>query len=76
MAGLRVAKAATAASRMDALATIQVAPDSAQAAFLRRAISALERISATVPTKALADALAAPTDAGSLAAISGSSMWA
>ena len=42
-------------------------PDSVQGAFLRRAVSALERISATVPPKALAEALAAPTDAGSLA---------
>ncbi|MGK6316876.1 helix-turn-helix domain-containing protein [Neorhizobium sp. DT-125] len=46
---------------------IQAAPDSVQAAFLRRAMSALERIAANVPAKALTDALAAPTDAGSLA---------
>ncbi|MGI6853671.1 helix-turn-helix domain-containing protein [Mesorhizobium sp. 1B3] len=42
-------------------------PDSLQAAFLRRAMSALERISANVSPKALTDALAAPTDAGSVA---------
>ena len=47
--------------------TIHTDPDSIQAAFLRRAMSALERISANVSAKDLADALAAPTDAGSLA---------
>ncbi|PKA45233.1 DNA-binding protein (plasmid) [Rhizobium sullae] len=46
---------------------IHADPDSVQAAFLRRAMSALERISANVSTKTLTDALAAPTDAGSLA---------
>ncbi|MEZ2127680.1 MULTISPECIES: DNA-binding protein [unclassified Sinorhizobium] len=46
---------------------IHAEPDSVQAAFLRRAMSALERIAAKAPAKALADALAAPTDAGSLA---------
>ncbi|KGD94053.1 MULTISPECIES: helix-turn-helix domain-containing protein [Rhizobium/Agrobacterium group] len=46
---------------------IHTDPDSIQAAFLRRAMSALERISANVSAKDLADALAAPTDAGSLA---------
>ncbi|GLS32612.1 hypothetical protein GCM10007937_43220 [Mesorhizobium albiziae] len=35
--------------------------------FLRRATSALERIAATASPKILSDALAAPTDAGSLA---------
>ncbi|MEW6124600.1 MAG: DNA-binding protein [Pseudomonadota bacterium] len=47
--------------------SVHADPDSVQAAFLRRALSALERISAKAPAKALADALAAPTDAGSLA---------
>jgi hypothetical protein len=41
--------------------------DSLQAAFLRRATSALERMAATASPKTLSDALAAPTDAGSLA---------
>lgn len=40
---------------------------SLQAAFLRRATSALERMAATASPKTLSDALAAPTDAGSLA---------
>lgn len=52
---------------MNLMLHIQADPDSVQGAFLRRAVSALERISATVPPKALAEALAAPTDAGSLA---------
>ncbi|TAX48409.1 DNA-binding protein (plasmid) [Rhizobium leguminosarum] len=42
-------------------------PNSIRTAFLRRATSALERISANVSAKDLADALSAPTDAGSLA---------
>jgi hypothetical protein len=42
-------------------------PDSVQAAFLRRALSALERIASNVPAKTLTEALAAPTDVGSLA---------
>ena len=46
---------------------IHADPNSVQAAFLRRAMSALERISGNVSTKTLTDALAAPTDAGSLA---------
>ncbi|HEU4987895.1 MAG TPA: helix-turn-helix domain-containing protein [Rhizobiaceae bacterium] len=41
--------------------------DSLQAAFLRRATSALERMAATASPETLSDALAAPTDAGSLA---------
>lgn len=41
--------------------------DSLQAAFIRRATSALERMAATASPKTLSDALAAPTDAGSLA---------
>jgi len=45
----------------------QTDPDSIQAAFLRRAMSALERIAATAPSKALTEALAAPTGAGALA---------
>ncbi|MGO7974918.1 helix-turn-helix domain-containing protein [Rhizobium ruizarguesonis] len=45
----------------------QEEPNSIRTAFLRRATSALERISANVPAKDLADALSAPTDAGSLA---------
>ncbi|MGO4839268.1 DNA-binding protein [Rhizobiaceae sp. 2RAB30] len=40
-----------------------------QAAFLRRAMSALERIAATAPSKALTAALGAPTGAGTLAQI-------
>ena len=46
---------------------VQEEPNSIRTAFLRRATSALERISANVPAKDLADALSAPTDAGSLA---------
>ncbi|MGO6703401.1 helix-turn-helix domain-containing protein [Rhizobium ruizarguesonis] len=46
---------------------MQEEPNSIRTAFLRRATSALERISANVPAKDLADALSAPTDAGSLA---------
>lgn len=46
-------------------------PDSVQAAFLRRAISTLERIAATASTKALTEALAAPTGAGALAQLLG-----
>jgi hypothetical protein len=42
-------------------------PNSLQGAFLRRAISALERISANASSRALSEALAAPTDAGSVA---------
>lgn len=49
--------------------SFQTDPDSVQAAFLRRAMSALERITATAPSKALAAALAAPTGAGTLAQI-------
>lgn len=46
---------------------IQAEPNSVQGAFLRRAVKALERISANAPADALASALAASTDAGSLA---------
>ena len=46
---------------------IHAEPDSVQAAFLRRALAALERIAGSVPTKTLTEALAAPTDVGSLA---------
>lgn len=46
---------------------VHAAPDSVQAVFLRRAMSALERISSKVPTKLLTEALAAPTDAGTIA---------
>ncbi|MBL0406256.1 DNA-binding protein [Microvirga aerilata] len=46
---------------------VHAEPDSVQAAFLRRALSALERIAGSVPAKTLTDALAAPTDVGSLA---------
>ncbi|MDQ0474772.1 antitoxin Xre/MbcA/ParS toxin-binding domain-containing protein [Labrys wisconsinensis] len=46
---------------------VHAEPDSIQAAFLRRALSALERIAGSVPVTTLADVLAAPTDAGSLA---------
>lgn len=45
----------------------QTDPDSVQAAFLRRAMATLERITATAPQKALTEALAAPTGAGALA---------
>ncbi|TAY83463.1 helix-turn-helix domain-containing protein [Rhizobium leguminosarum] len=47
--------------------TAQEEPNSIRTAFLRRATSALERISANASAKDLADALSAPTDAGSLA---------
>ncbi|NEI96776.1 helix-turn-helix domain-containing protein [Rhizobium ruizarguesonis] len=47
--------------------TVLEEPNSIRTAFLRRATSALERISANVPAKDLADALSAATDAGSLA---------
>ena len=47
----------------------QTDPDSVQAAFLRRAMSALERIAVTAPSKALTAALGAPTGAGTLAQI-------
>ncbi|SFL23070.1 hypothetical protein SAMN04488498_1688 [Mesorhizobium albiziae] len=47
--------------------TSVIRSDSLQAVFLRRATSALERIAATASPKILSDALAAPTDAGSLA---------
>jgi hypothetical protein len=46
---------------------VHAEPDSVQAAFLRRALSALERIARSVPTKALTEALATPTDVGALA---------
>lgn len=46
---------------------VHAEPDSVQAAFLRRAMSALERIAGSVSTKTLTDALAASTDVGSLA---------
>jgi hypothetical protein len=47
--------------------SFQTDPDSIQAAFLRRAMSTLERIASAAPPKALTDALAAPTGAGTLA---------
>lgn len=47
--------------------SFQTDPDSVQAAFLRRAMSTLERIAAAAPAKALNEALAAPTGAGALA---------
>jgi hypothetical protein len=46
---------------------VHAEPDSVQAAFLRRALSALERIASSVPTKTLTEALAPPTDVGALA---------
>ena len=46
---------------------VHAAPDSVQAAFLRRAMSALERIAGSASEKTLTDALAAATDVGSLA---------
>src|SRR5271166_5594557 len=46
---------------------VHAAPDSVQAAFLRRAMSALERIARGASAKTLTDALAASTDVGSLA---------
>ena len=46
---------------------VHAAPDSIQAAFLRRAMSALERIAGNASAKLLTDALAASTDVGSLA---------
>ncbi|RWD96443.1 DNA-binding protein [Mesorhizobium sp.] len=47
--------------------TSTIKSDSLQATFLRRATSALERMAATASPKTLSEALAAPTDAGSLA---------
>lgn len=52
---------------------VQVQPGSVQAAFLRRSISALERIVGNTTTKALTAALEAPTDVGSLARLLGRS---
>lgn len=49
--------------------SFQMDPDFVQAAFLRRAMSAIERISVTAPSRALTAALAAPTGAGTLAQI-------
>jgi len=46
---------------------VHAAPGSVQAAFLRRAMSALERIAGSASTQTLTDALAASTDVGSLA---------
>ncbi|MET3900428.1 hypothetical protein ABIB57_004394 [Devosia sp. UYZn731] len=46
---------------------VHAKPDSDRAAFLRRGMSALERIADSVPNKTLLDALSAPTGAGSLA---------
>ena len=46
---------------------VHAKPDSDRAAFLRRGMSALERIANSVPNKTLIDALSAPTGAGSLA---------
>jgi hypothetical protein len=51
--------------------SLHAAPDSMQAAFLRRAVSALERIAEAAPPGLLAEALARPTDAGSLAQLLG-----
>lgn len=53
--------------------SIHADPNSLQAAFLRRAMTALERISANVSAKTLSEALAAPTDAGSVAQLLSSS---
>ncbi|ACS59318.1 conserved hypothetical protein (plasmid) [Rhizobium leguminosarum bv. trifolii WSM1325] len=47
--------------------TVREEANSIRTAFLRRATSALVRISANVSAKDLAEALSAPTDAGSLA---------
>ena len=55
--------------------SFQTDPDSVQAAFLRRAMSALERIAAVAPAKALNEALAAPTGAGALAQLLSHSEW-
>jgi len=57
----------------DLTLSIHADPNSLQAAFLRRAMSALERISANVSAKTLSDALSAPTDAGSVAQLLNSS---
>ena len=46
---------------------VHAAPDSVQAAFLRRAMSAVERIAGSASAKTLTEALAASTDVGSLA---------
>jgi len=45
----------------------QAAPHSIQAAFLRRAMTALEKITAAASPQALTEALAAPTGVGALA---------
>lgn len=47
--------------------SINAEPGSVQAAFLRRAIPALERISGRASTETLLEVLAKPTDAGSIA---------
>jgi hypothetical protein len=47
--------------------SVHAEPSSVQAAFLRRALSALERIAGNVPAAILTEVLAAPTDVGSLA---------
>lgn len=49
--------------------SFQADPGSVQAAFLRRAMAAIERITAAAPSQVLTDALAAPTGAGALAQI-------
>ncbi|MFB8342226.1 hypothetical protein ACWGNA_13065 [Brucella cytisi] len=49
--------------------SFRTAPNSVQAAFLRRAMSTLERIAATIPSKALTTAPGAPTGAGTLVEI-------
>ncbi|MEL4375966.1 hypothetical protein [Brucella cytisi] len=49
--------------------SFRTAPKSVQAAFLRRAMSTLERIAATIPSKALTAAPGAPTGAGTLVEI-------
>lgn len=51
----------------------RISPDPVRAAFQRRSLEALERIASTASIQSLADALAAPTDVGTLARVLGDS---
>lgn len=52
---------------------VAISPDPVRAAFQRRSLEALGRIAATAPIESLAEALAAPTDVGTLARVLGDS---
>lgn len=56
-------------SRRPGSATVgfMLSPDPVRAAFQRRSLEALDRIASTAPIESLAEALAAPTDVGTLA---------